>query len=326
MLRSRFLGPMVLSFVLLTPAFAASPADDSAASLAAAAEEILDHWDGDAKALERAKAAIDESVRLDPTSPHARGVKARQVLADGTTEEGIRPSALGTAHGILFRAALEMQPADARVFAFLARLQMELKQDKVWWALKSAEKAGENDPWVKLAWAEYYARQGDTDKEIRYLEEAIAAGLASPPELRKAYDVLLPNYVRPRKREKADAAYAARVALDPKDPLVRGAQARNLIVYFVDFEGGERLAREALAISDYPQAHETLSLALYGQWARAARDRRGAKVIDALYRKADAHDPGGRMLPACLAEWEPLAFVYAKLEEKHVRRADMHRC
>jgi predicted Zn-dependent protease len=253
-------------------------------------------------------------------------VKARQVLAAGTTEEGIRPSALGTAHGILFRAALEMQPADARLFAFLARVRMELKQDRVSWALKSAEKADPNDPWVKLAWAEYYAQESDKGSQIRYLNEAIAAGLASPPELRKAYDVLLPSYVAQREREKADAAYAARVALDPRDPLIRGAHARNLIVYFMDFEAGERLAREALAISDYPQAHETLSLALYGQWARAARDRRGAKVIDALYRKADAHDPGGRMLPACLAEWEPLAFVYAKLEEKHVRRADMHRC
>jgi len=39
-----------------------------------------------------------------------------------------------------------------------------------------------------------------------------------------------------------------------------------------------------------------------------------------------AFDPGAHLVPTCLADWKPLEFVYARLEEKQVRRADMHQC
>jgi hypothetical protein len=301
-------------------------ADGPAAALAAKAEAIVDHWDGDPKQLDEAKAAIEEAVRLDPSSRHYRGVQARQILLAGTSEDGIRQSALGQAHGILFGAALEGNPADARVFAFLTQVRIALKQDKTYWAVTSAEKADPKDPWVKWAWAQYYASEHDVAGQMRSLDEAVAAGLPNPIELRKAYDLLLPNYAATRERVKFDAAYAGRARLDPRDAYLRGNAARDLATWFQDFPAAERLAREALALADYPQARQTLSLSLYGAWAQAARDGKGADVIQARFAKAHAFDPGGHLIPTCLAGWQPLEYVFTRLEEKRIRREDMHQC
>jgi hypothetical protein len=317
---------LLLAVLLLVPTLSVQSADDPAKALATKAEAIVDHWDGDPKQLDEARVAIDEAVRLDPASPHYRGVQARQILLAGTSEDGIRESALGQAHGILLRAALEMKPADARVFAFLTQVRIALKQEKAYWAAMSAERADPKDPWVKWAWAQYFASEHDLAGQVRSLDEAIAAGLPNPIELRKAYDVLLPNYAATRQREKLDAAYAGRVRLDPKDPYIRGSMARDLLTYFQDFESGERIARETIAMADYPHVRQTLSLALYGQWAQAAREGKGADVIQARFAKAHAFDPGGHLIPTCLAGWQPLAFVFTRLEEKRIRREDMHQC
>ena len=313
----RLLRSCLVALTLAAP-FAVQPSED-AETLAARAENILDHWDGDAGALEAVKASIDEAVRLDASSARYRGIQARQILLAGTSEEGTRPSALRLAQGILMRAALEGQPADARVFAFLARVGMQTKFNKVQWALNEARQLGPDDPWVDLAWAE-------STRDPRYLQKAIDDGLASPFELRPALDKLLAYDLASGDRARAAATYQRRVALDPRDALIRGSYAREVVVYFVDFATAERVARQALAIRDYPHARQTLSLALYGQWAQAARDREGPDKVQALFRKAQAFDPGAHLVPTCLADWKPLEFVYARLEEKQVRRADMHQC
>jgi tetratricopeptide (TPR) repeat protein len=227
---------------------------------------------------------------------------------------------------MLLNAATEMTAPDAMVFGWLARLDIRTRDPKLWWALKSGERLDPNDPWVLYANAEYAASQGDVVREFEFLEKAVAAGLRSRVELRSAYGTMRHSYVLRGERAKADAAYQALVALDPKDAVLRDGHARDLITYLGDFEGGERAAREALAIGDSPHAHETLSLALYAQWAVAARDRRGPQVVETLYRKAQAHDPGAHMIPTCLAEWQPLEFVYTRLAQKNIHAGDMHQC
>ena len=304
-----------------------SPPRNEAATLAARAEQVLDHWDGDAKALAEAGDAIAAAVKLEPDNAHYRGIEARQLLLANTTEEGIKPSALGLAHGILMRAAWGMPPHDARAMAFLAMVKLQLNPNdpKVFWAMKSAERANPNDPYVKLAQARYEDTlfQG---AGLRYVEAAVDAGLASPVELRKAHAELLPAYAGQRNRDRFDRTVAAMIQLDPANPYVRGNAALNLVEWFVDFKGGERMAREALAIMDYPHARGTLSLALYGQWAEAVRDGKDKATVEELFRKAYANDPNGRMIPTCAAEWKPLEFVFTALDSKALHVQDMRKC
>ena len=311
--------------------FTIAAVDPAAARLAARADAILDASDGDAARLDEARALVEQSIALDPAAPRARAIQARQVLLAGTTEEGVRPSAIGKARVILEQAT-ELQPRDGRVFALLAHVNLQAKGDDiaqmhVWRELKNAESLDPNDPWYLYALAEYHASgRGSRDLQPELLEKAIAAGLSSRAELRAAYDILLPQYVAAGDRAKTSAAFAARAALDPKDAVLRDGHARNLVAYGGDYEDAERIAREAIAISDSAHARGTLSLALYAQWAAAARDGKAPKAVAALYRKAQANDPGGRLIPACLAEWEPLDFLFVRLAQKNITPPEMHRC
>src|SRR5512140_3910083 len=228
---ARTIGLAFLSLVLAlaVPPNNANASDPKAAQLAAKADALLDAADGDAKKVEEAGALIGEAIALDPESPRLRAVQARQILLAGTTEEGIRPSALYKANGILTHAALEMQPPDARALAWLARTHMQLKEGNAYGALKRAQNADPKDPWVQYASAE--GSRNDPERQAAYLEGAIAAGLKSAPELRNAYDVLLPRYMRQHDRATFDAAHAARAMLDPTDPLWPDSHARNLVVH-----------------------------------------------------------------------------------------------
>jgi tetratricopeptide (TPR) repeat protein len=310
---------------LLAPSFVTLGAGDKAEALTMEAAQLLDRWDGESEILETADKLLQEAMRLDPASTHAMAEQARRVLLAGTEEEGVRPSALRTAEGLLNRALTDSP--HPRVMALSGHLYNLLGQPQnVWKSLKPAERSLPNDPWVKLYWAEYYAAMHDQPSEIRYLEEAIAAGLANKRELRKALHTMLPYYIAFRMREKADAAYARIVAMDSTNPMIRGDFARGLILGFGDFETSARVAREALAMADFPHARQTLSLALYGRWAQAARDGKGPDVVERLYREATANDPDGRQLPSCLASYGPVEFVFERLAAKQFRIDQMHRC
>jgi hypothetical protein len=314
------------AMAMLLPAPLAFTADD-ATSLASRAEYVLDHWDGNQEALAAAGKSIEEAVKLDPANAHFRGVQAWHLLLANTTEEGIKPSALGQAHGILLRAAIELPPPDARTFAFLAIVKLQLDQNdpKAYWAVKSAERANPNDPYVKLALGRYEAAsvQG-ADKP--YIAAAIDAGLASPVELRKAYEAVIPWYLVQGDRKGFDKTVAAQMKLDPSNPYLPGNAALRVIEAFQDFRMGERYAREALAIADYPHARGSLSLALYGQWAEALRDGKDKATAEKLFRKAYANDPGARMVPTCAAAVKRLKFVFTALDERDLRLEDMHNC
>jgi hypothetical protein len=314
------------AMAMLLPAPFAFTADD-AATLATRAEHVLDHWDGNPEALAAAGSAIDEAVKLEPNNAHFRGIQARQLLLANTTNEGIRPSALGNAHGILLRAALEMPPPDARAYAFLAmvKLQLDRNDPKAWWAVKAAERADPNDPYVKMALGRYEATSAQ-GADLPYIAAAIDSGLASPFELRKAYKAVIPYYAMKGDRKGFDRTIEGQVKLDPSNPYIRGNAALNLVEYFVDFEAGERYAREALAIADYPHARSTLSLALYGQWAQALQSGKDKAEVEKRFRTAYANDPGARMVPTCAAGWKPLEFVFIALEARDLQLKDMHRC
>ena len=299
---------------------------DRAEALAREAQRILDAWDGQSARLEAADKLLQEALRIEPGSSHALAEQARRVLLAGTEEEGIRPSALQAATGLANRAFFA-EPRHPRAMAMRGHVYtLRGEPGEAWKSLKPAEMAAPDDPWIKLYFAEYHEALGDQGEAFRYLEESVAAGLPDRREALKATDKLLAHFMASGMRGKADAMYAQAVALDPGNPLRRGDFARQVIIHFLDFETGARIARETLKMSDHPNARQTLSLALYGRWAHAARQEKGPDVLDALFREAAANDPDGRQLPGCLANWPPLRFVFERLEARQFRREGMHRC
>ncbi len=167
---------------------------------------------------------------------------------------------------------------------------------------------------------------GQQREQIQYAEEAIATGTQNVKALVAAYEILATSPASRTDRTKADAYFAKAVAIQPGNAWVRGNHARNVIMHFGDFDSGEKLAREALAIMDYPHARQTLSLALYGRWALAMKEGEPLATREPLYEAAYRNDPGGRYLPECAMRWEPLSFVFEAVAAKGMQRRDMHRC
>jgi hypothetical protein len=129
-------------------------------------------------------------------------------------------------------------------------------------------------------------------------------------------------------REKSDAEYAEMMRLQP-DAFIPGDYARGLMLHFQDFDAGERYARKALAMRDYPHARESLSLALYGKWAVAKRSGRDLTEVRALLDAAEANDPGAAHVPECALTWPPMKFLADSLDALGVKRrrdADTHDC
>jgi len=110
-------------------------------------------------------------------------------------------------------------------------------------------------------------------------------------------------------------AFAQVVAIAPNNAALYGDYARDVMIHWVDFDRGERLARKALSMRDYPHARQSISLALYGRWADAKRRGLPASEVAALYEAASRNDPGARMVPSCALEAPKLRFVSEAIEK-----------
>jgi tetratricopeptide (TPR) repeat protein len=304
----------------------AGSADDSrerAERLATQAEKILDTWSGQQEKIVEARKLIAEALKLDQNCGHAMVEQGRSIIM----ERDIDPQTAQVS-GALFKRASTLNPPYGRAFVLLGYLHTEMGQwPEAFAALTKADTLVPNDPWLKLNWGSYYAQsQGRTDKELQYAEQAIATGTKNVKALVAAYEILLKGQLNQRNREKADVYYAKAAEAQPGSAWVRGNYGRNVIMYFGDFDSGERLAREALAIMDYPHARQTLSLALYGRWALAVKEGKPLAASEPLYQVAYRNDPGGRSLPECAMSWKPLGFVFEAVATKGIERRSMQRC
>ena len=73
------------------------------------------------------------------------------------------------------------------------------------------------------------------------------------------------------------------------------------MVWFGDFDAGEKLARKAISMKDYPDARESL-VASPSTWPVGASQARGCRSgarRQRLYKAALANDPGARHIPTC---------------------------
>ena len=314
----------IAALLLAFPAGAADDARARAERLATQAEKVLDSWSGEHEKLLEAQRLIDEAMSLDPRSGHAMVERGRAMIM---ANYGVSGEA-GQAAAALFHRATRLDPPYGRAFVLQGYVFTEQRRfAEAKGALTQAEALVPDDPWVKLNWGSYYvALSGQRDKQLQYAEEVMASGTQNPKALVTAHEIVIEALFSRRDRIKAEGLYARAARAQPGNAWLRGNHARNVITYFADFEAGETLAREALAIMDYGHARQTLSLALYGRWALAVRQGKALDVREPLYAAAYRNDPGAANLPECAMRTPSLAFVFEAIAAKGVQRRDMHRC
>jgi tetratricopeptide (TPR) repeat protein len=321
----RAFAAVLVAVSISLPSLSADDPRERAAMLAATAEKILNTWVGEPEVVAQAEKLIEEALALDPHSGHAMVEKGRAILmSNGYVDYS--PLQVRDA-GALFIRSTQLQPPYGRGFVLLGHLYTETgKLQEAFAALTQADALVPQDPWLKLNWGALYAAQGKYDMQAWYAEQAIATGTTNIKAIRAANEVLLKTALRKGDRQKSDAIYAKALESQSTDAWLRGNYAQGVILYFADFETGEKLAREALGIMDYGHARSTLSLALYGKWAQAEKDGKPLAEQENLFAAANHNDPGGRRLPECAMSSRKVMFVFEAVFRKGVERRSLQRC
>jgi len=292
-----------LAFMLQGASLAADEA--TAEQLAARAKEILDQRSPD---FDKARAAIDEALKKHPGYSPALVQKARLVMIlGGESEDSLKEAEL-----VLQGARnLDFNYGPAYIWQGYVYMKLDRMAD-AGQAFFRASKLAPDDPLFLFYNAKYFAKgYGDP---IPYYERYLASGDKDPGRRFDAAYALMEHYVG-QDRAKADAAFAQVVAIAPNNAALYGDYARDVMIHWVDFDQGERLARKALSMRDYPHARQSISLALYGRWADAKRRGLPASEVAALYEAASRNDPGARMVPSCALEAPKLRFVSEAIEK-----------
>jgi len=185
-------------------------------------------------------------------------------------------------------------------------------------AFNAKRRGGSSETWLLPYYIGFFDKYGPYDEATRYRELLANSGQSDPKEAFDTHYALMKRYLG-HDRAKADAEYNEMLKLQPDNAFIPGDYARHVIFGWRDFDASERLARQALAMKDYPHARQTLSLALYGKWVVAKRDGRSPDEVRALLAAAQANDPDGSQVPACALELPGLYFVADGLQALHLR-------
>lgn len=295
--------------ILVSLGLHAAAAQPTAEDLAARAEALIDQYEGDPSRLAEAEKNIAASLEIGRNS-HALVEKARLTLIRGAES----PQSLQAAE-LLLQSAMNTDFDYGRTYVLQGYVYTKMGNlGAANQAFFKARRLAPTDPWFRVNYADYLQQMGDVAGARKYREELIASGTTNRKALGSAQSSLLNTYLIARDRPKADGTYAEIVRLAPANAWVRGDYAREVILWFVDFDAGQRHAEEALALMDYPHARQTLSLAHYGKWAAAKRDGKDPKIVLALLKEAQAYDPGAQLVPSCALDWAPLGFVKQSID------------
>lgn len=242
----------------------------------------------------------------DSPTPPELVQQARALLEAG---DNGREAAL-KANPLLWRA-IEADPKNGPALVLLWFVQDKIgnqPQDPRRWYQMATRVGGTDETWL-LPYHLWYAEKHDPEKVQRYRELYANAGLGDARKRFEVHHELFQAAMNRQERDKVEAEYAEMVRLQPDEPFIPGDYARGVMMSFLDFDAGERFARKALAMRDYPHARQSLSLALYGKWAMAVRQGRDPAEVRALLAAAQRNDPDARNVPTCALEWPPLQFV-----------------
>jgi predicted Zn-dependent protease len=311
-LRNLFVASAGAILLILGLHSVAAPAADDLTpeDLASRAEKLIDQYQGDESQLAEAEKDIAAALEKQKFFSHAMVQKARLIMIRGKES----PESLQAAERVLQGARntnFDYGPTYVLQGYVYLKLDNFGEADK---ALFTAKRLVPNDPWFLLNYAALLDKRGNPEGAREYREKLVASGITNRKMLYAAQVPLWKFYVHTRNRAKADGSYNELVRLTPDNAYLRGDYAQDEILTFLDFDAGERHAREALAIMDYPHARGTLSLALYGKWAAAKRDGKDPKAVATLLKTAQANDPDASYVPPCALESSNLAFLEASLK------------
>jgi tetratricopeptide (TPR) repeat protein len=308
-----------LSLVVSSEAVSISPAqqgdpprppdDPAVVEMAARAQQLID-----TKQYDEAEQILDKAIAKQRLSA-ALAQKARLVLIRGNES----PESLKQAELLLQGARnlnFDYVPAyvmQAYVYAKLDRIA-ESQQA----AFNAKRRGGSGEAWLLPYYIGFFDKYGPYEEATRHRELLAKSGQSDPKEAFDTHYQLMKRYLG-QDRAKADAEYEEMRKLQPDNAFIPGDYARHVIFGWRDFDASERLARQALAMKDYPHARQTLSLALYGKWVDAKRQGRSPEEVRALLAAAQANDPDGSQVPACALELPGLYYVADGLQSLHLR-------
>jgi tetratricopeptide (TPR) repeat protein len=286
---------------MLVSLFLGAADDPTATQLTERASQLIDE-----KKLDDAQQALAQALEKQPNFAPALTQKARLELALGNDSR----ESLLKANKLLWQA-IESDQTYGPPLILMALVQEKIgnqPQNAQTWYFRGTKQRGSDEAWLvpfHLAYSEKHA----PDQVQKYQELLAKAGTADPKALFDAHHKLFQAAMIREDRKKVDDEYAAMVRLQPDEPFIPGDYARGVMISFLDFDAGERYARKALAMRDYPHARQSLSLALYGQWVMAVREGRDPAQVRALLARARANDPDARNVPTCALESPGLKFV-----------------
>jgi len=304
--------------VAFSTAVGAALADEpNADDLVKQARDILDQRNPD---FEKAQAAIEAALATKAPRSPALVQKARLVLMlGGESRESLQQASQ------LLEGARNLDFGYGPAYVWQAYVYMKLGQGSLaGQALFKASRLVPDDPQFLYVNATYLASgMGDP---YPFYERYVESHPINTSQLFDAEQRLLQYNVGAGNRAKADAAFEGLIRITPDTAELYGDYAREVMTSFADFDAGERLARKAISLRDYPHARQSLSLALYGKWADARRRNAGTAETAALYEVAKKNDPGAHNVPSCALDSPHLMFLKESLEKIRDPAAALTNC
>jgi tetratricopeptide (TPR) repeat protein len=295
------------------------PDDPAVVEMTARAQRLID-----AKQYGEAEALLDQAIAKQRLSA-ALAQKARLVLLRGNNS----PESLKQAELLLQSSRnLNFNYVPAYVMQAYVYAKLDRMPESQQAAFNAKRRGGSSEAWLVPYYIGFFDKYGPYEEATRYREILARSGPQDPKEAFEVHLALMLRYVG-HDRAKADAEYDELRKLQPDNAFVPGDYARHVIFGWRDFDASERLARQALAMKDYPHARQTLSLALYGKWVDAKREGRSPEEVRALLAAAQANDPDGSQVPTCALELPGLYYVADGLRSLDLRlRRDptQHNC
>lgn len=251
---------------------------ERAAALALEANDILDDAYGRRPLLDQARAKLRAATATDPDEPLTLVVQARWELMMGQGAGGYSRDAAVRAEHTISRA-LALDPKLARAYVLRAHLFTATDRlDEARADLATAESLGYDRPWLFTNRAVIHEKAGEPDKAAALYREVIERFGDDPSAVAAASSGLRAYHARRGEKELAEGYYRRQAELEPGNPWPHGNWAHELLYYFGDADGAIGRARQALVRMDYPQARNTLAMALYLKWAELPpAERAGAE-------------------------------------------------
>lgn len=284
------LAALVVASLLALASNSLAADEASPEDLAARAKAILDERSPD---FDKAREAIEQSLAKHPHFSPALLQQARLVLMQG----GESPESLKEAE-LLLQSARNNDFNYGPTYPLQGYVYMKLNRPgDATMAFNRASRLIPNDPDF-LYYNALYLASGYGDPFPVYERFLAAEGASKSRRFDVAHE-LWRHYLSTGSREKADVAFAEMIRIEPNVAELYGDYSRGVMLFYGDFDAGEKYARKAIAIKDYPHARQSLSLALYGKWAAAKAVNKDVGAVKALYDAAKANDPDGRLIPEC---------------------------